>query len=940
MAGNTATLQIKVDVDNKGTVTLSQVSKSLNDVDAAARKASEGLKKLEISPSAAANIGKAETGIKNTKKSVDELAQAWVKQRQENSAATLTEQAFGQAAQLAQIRANGAAAAESQRAQQAKQAAEAARKAEAAAAAAAKMQESFGQLGIRSSQQIKAELAANKAAYDRIRTSGTASAQDISRAHTALANKTKELNAELKGTQQATGGLSDMVSGKLLPAIAGIATLGTAKQVIGMADSMAVLDSKIGLVTGSEEEQVAVLNQLYSVAQNTRSEIGPLSESFFGYANALQSTGASSQDVIQVIDLVSKSLKVSGATTSEASSFLLQFKQALGSGKFQGDEFRAMMENNVVFGKALAEALNTDITGLRAMSSAGELTTNKLAEAFPLMAEKINKSFEAIPITIDGALTQVSNAFKVVIADGNAVDGSTTQIAQQISGLAVIVQENAPAIDALFTGVVLGAQGFVRLGSFVVGTFETLAAAATASYGVIFKVGQVLEWVTDRIGITDQATKFWADNSAAALASAGDLATKAGDNYNRMTRSTADAEKAQKDYLKSLQGSSAAVLADIDAQKKREAEHAGSVQKMSKAEQKAADERAKVIDEMHKSIGGEDYYKREADKVLAHVEVLKKAGATQEQQAKYTYEKIAELSAQAWKKGETAAGEYLDQIKSTMADAAGVVASTDLSSDITADSSQLQAVAAQSKQELDALGNTTAVAGIEANASQFDAAADSSLQQAAELEATTATVEIGANTAVFDGAMQAVKNQVAAVSSGTMAVNTQSEEDLREALAVFEENPQLDPDGSSRKKYQKLLAEMPKKANWFMDAWAEAFSFAGGGYTWDGPRSGGMDGLGGRQVLLHPQETVVDHLNPDRAAIVSLYDKFVAQGGTGSGSASTQSMPSFGSSGASSISTNSQRGSGDMQVGTINVHIYEKTNYDELIREIRRRAIR
>lgn len=36
-------------------------------------------------------------------------------------------------------------------------------------------------------------------------------------------------------------------------------------------------------------------------------------------------------------------------------------------------------------------------------------------------------------------------------------------------------------------------------------------------------------------------------------------------------------------------------------------------------------------------------------------------------------------------------------------------------------------------------------------------------------------------------------------------------------------------------------------------------SFAGGGYTWDGPRSGGLDGHGGRLAMLHPRETVIDH---------------------------------------------------------------------------------
>jgi hypothetical protein len=37
-------------------------------------------------------------------------------------------------------------------------------------------------------------------------------------------------------------------------------------------------------------------------------------------------------------------------------------------------------------------------------------------------------------------------------------------------------------------------------------------------------------------------------------------------------------------------------------------------------------------------------------------------------------------------------------------------------------------------------------------------------------------------------------------------------------------------------------------------------SFAGGGYTGSGPRSGGLDGKGGFMALLHPQETVIDHL--------------------------------------------------------------------------------
>ena len=40
-----------------------------------------------------------------------------------------------------------------------------------------------------------------------------------------------------------------------------------------------------------------------------------------------------------------------------------------------------------------------------------------------------------------------------------------------------------------------------------------------------------------------------------------------------------------------------------------------------------------------------------------------------------------------------------------------------------------------------------------------------------------------------------------------------------------------------------------------------ARTFAGGGYTGNGPRAGGLDGKGGFMAMLHPRETVTDHTN-------------------------------------------------------------------------------
>lgn len=48
-------------------------------------------------------------------------------------------------------------------------------------------------------------------------------------------------------------------------------------------------------------------------------------------------------------------------------------------------------------------------------------------------------------------------------------------------------------------------------------------------------------------------------------------------------------------------------------------------------------------------------------------------------------------------------------------------------------------------------------------------------------------------------------------------------------------------------------------------------SFEGGGNTWSGPRSGGIDGRGGRLAVLHSDETVTDHRNGGGSGGVNVY---------------------------------------------------------------------
>jgi hypothetical protein len=55
-------------------------------------------------------------------------------------------------------------------------------------------------------------------------------------------------------------------------------------------------------------------------------------------------------------------------------------------------------------------------------------------------------------------------------------------------------------------------------------------------------------------------------------------------------------------------------------------------------------------------------------------------------------------------------------------------------------------------------------------------------------------------------------------------------------------------------------------------------SFDGGGYTGNGPRSGGLDGKGGFMAMMHPQETVSDHTKGQGMGGQQVTNNFIVQG--------------------------------------------------------------
>ena len=108
-------------------------------------------------------------------------------------------------------------------------------------------------------------------------------------------------------------------------------------------------------------------------------------------------------------ELLLKTLQISGATTAGASAFILQFGQALGTGRATGEELNTILEQNVFFGKLLAEQFGVSVGELKKLASEGKITSKVLIETLLKDPKRIRDTYAKLPITFSQAWQVYSN---------------------------------------------------------------------------------------------------------------------------------------------------------------------------------------------------------------------------------------------------------------------------------------------------------------------------------------------------------------------------------------------------------------------------------------------------------------------------------------------------------------------------------------------------
>lgn len=310
--------------------------------------------------------------------------------------------------------------------------------------------------------------------------------------------------AQLNNAEKATERLKDsaeQAAGAFRDIVAAVASLVTIQAVIGIADEMQNIRTRIGQLPQTVGDAGAAFDEVATRASAAGVKIDAYASLYTKVGNAAKDYIKTQEDLLGITDTISQALVVGGASAQEASAVMTQFSQALASGVLQGDEFRSMAEAAPQYLDKLSETMKIPREQLKKMASDGKLTAKAVIEATRQMSDYFGEKFKEMPMTVGRAMTVVGNRFARMLDKMNRDSNFVTRIANLIlagfdkieAGVDKLVEVFGGWGNMLrFVGIALGAA----LGAKALAILSAFRAASLLALLPFLKMAAIIGVVT------------------------------------------------------------------------------------------------------------------------------------------------------------------------------------------------------------------------------------------------------------------------------------------------------------------------------------------------------------------------------------------------------------------------------------------------------------
>lgn len=267
-----------------------------------------------------------------------------------------------------------------------------------------------------------------------------------------------------------------------------------------MSDEYINLENKIRIVTKSQANLNTIMDDLFNIANRSRSSINAMGILYQRLDMALGPLGKSQKEVLRLTETISKVTTLSGLSVEEQTNSIRQLTQAFNKGKIDGDEFRTMMENMPLLMKAIADEMKVAKDQLLDLAPQGKITADVLVRAIERIEKEVDIKFEKSIMTIDQSFEILRNNAVRMVGEFNKVSKVSNTVANGIVYLASVLYDNRVAIYTNVTAFTNLLEQIIILGNRV-SSFVDILKKINPVFIILDKAGKSIADVFNAIGL-------------------------------------------------------------------------------------------------------------------------------------------------------------------------------------------------------------------------------------------------------------------------------------------------------------------------------------------------------------------------------------------------------------------------------------------------------
>lgn len=261
-----------------------------------------------------------------------------------------------------------------------------------------------------------------------------------------------QFNQSLTRGHAAATGLEQMVK-RVAAAVLSVATAG---KIIDVADQVTQTTARLELMNQSFQEIGNLQQRIYESAQRSRGAYQTTADAVSKLGMQARGAFSNTDEVIAFAEQLNKNFVIAGTSAQGVDSVMLQLTQSMASGKLQGEELNAVLDNAQPIVQHIADYMDVPVGKIKKLASDGAITAEVIKNAMFAAADETNDKFSQMPVTFSQVADNIRNqalmAFQPALQQLSAV-AQTTEFQSMVNsitnGIQMMAQVAVAGLDIM-----------------------------------------------------------------------------------------------------------------------------------------------------------------------------------------------------------------------------------------------------------------------------------------------------------------------------------------------------------------------------------------------------------------------------------------------------------------------------------------------------------